>query len=237
MLPRLPALLTTLLVTSALVVACSGSGDDPGANAAANTGAGSSSGGTGAGAGTAEPGTFGAKCGDDKECTKGTDTCVFSTSRGGAGFCSRPCETASECPKEYDCQNIGHAARKYCVPENHLADCTSGCDSYEFFKCFDTGGLAKCKDACQSATVTKRKSFVECAGDAVTCGAGCMDTLATGGSAWVKAKDPCTSDNTKGPQCAGMGLPPNGYTCEPGKKPTQAGCKALPVPDAFCCPK
>jgi hypothetical protein len=225
--------------TAISVSACSGGGDGSSTNSGGDGGAGGGAeGGTGGGGGTPAPGTFGAKCAADKECTSGTDTCVFSSSRGGSGFCSKPCDAVADCPAQYDCENIGGAARKYCVPEDHLADCKTGCDSYDFFKCLTPGSLQKCYAACESASVSTRKSFAGCSGMAVDCDANCAGTLASDGASWIMAmmpKDPCTRSTTFDLQCKGMGLPAKGYQCQMGKQPTQTGCESLPVPDAYCC--
>ena len=115
-----------------------GSSDDGGGGG----GGGGGDGGGGGGGGTPAPGTFGATCGADTDCTKGTNACVFNSSTGGSGFCSKPCETPSDCPSQYDCQQINGAARKYCVPEDHIADCKAGCNSYDFInKSDDLPGL------------------------------------------------------------------------------------------------
>ncbi len=234
----------TLLFLFVLAAGCSSASSPPagssgtsGTSGTSGGDGGSSSGSSGSsGAASPEPGTFGFKCSADAVCTNGTDTCVFSSSRGGSGFCSRPCEQPADCPSQYDCQTIGGAARKYCVPEDHLADCKSGCESFDFFKCLVSGALAKCETACESATVTVRKTFAGCSGSSVTCDANCLQNLSSDGASWVAPTVDCQRGSTFDQQCKGMGLPAKGYTCNQGKEPTQTGCQSLPLPDTYCCP-
>lgn len=194
---------------------------------------------TDAGGGAATGGAFGSRCTKDDQCTTGADTCVFSTKRGGIGFCSKPCDAVSDCPSQYDCQFIGGAARKYCVPEDQLVGCKNTCEDFGASGCFSPTGLAQCNAACDAASVTKRKDFAACVGE-VACSSTCLEALATGAAAWLAdkpAKPACARQTTLDPTCNAMGKGKAGYACDEGKTPSDPSCDSGPAPDTWCCAK
>ncbi len=52
-------------------------------------------------------------------CTNNTDcaggACLYRNQNDVAGYCSKRCESFSECPSFWDCDNIANAAGKYCI--------------------------------------------------------------------------------------------------------------------------
>jgi hypothetical protein len=80
----------------------------------------------------------------------------------GNGVCDAG-ESTMTCPG--DCPNL-------------KAECTDNCDDYNFFNCFDPGGLQSCYDACNAAGDAALKQFNNCAATgAVSCDASCFDFL------------------------------------------------------------
>jgi hypothetical protein len=219
-----------VLVSISFLCACS-SNDGGGVNA--DAGAAAESGPTNPSEPSA-PGAFGAQCSDDAECTE--KICVFSTTRGGKGFCSKQCDAVAECPAQYDCAFIGGAARKTCIPEDRRKACEDRCSDLSFFECIDKGKLQTCVEACSTASVEVRKRFLSCSDKILECETSCLDGLAPGKGPWSTPKDPCTRDDDFDMQCQSMRELAKGYTCEPGKEPTQPGCASLPLPGVHCCP-
>lgn len=89
-----------------------------------------------------------------------------SPSACGDGVCNGG-ETQSSCPG--DCGS---------PPDFSLEECLDHCDAYNFFECFNPGGLQLCRDACNGSTMADREQFNVCAGSgAVECDASCFDFL------------------------------------------------------------
>ncbi len=81
----------------------------------------------------------------------------------GNGFCEGG-ESPSTCPG--DCADTS------------LPQCLEHCNAYNFFECFEPGGLAACRDACNAAAMADREQFDSCASTgSVSCDANCFDFL------------------------------------------------------------
>lgn len=126
---------------------------------------------------------FGSTCTQNQQCD--SQVCVFRTGEGGSGFCSKACDTLDDCGSNWDCDFIDGATRKFCIPEDHLAECEKWCRQYEANGCLAGGSLSTCIQACEPASVQERKSFVACARIAAPlCEYSCLDDLAPGGGPW-----------------------------------------------------
>lgn len=63
-------------------------------------------------------------------------------------------------------------------PDETLAACLEHCQAYNFFECFEPGGLAACRTACEGATMADREQFDVCAASgAVSCDEACFEFL------------------------------------------------------------
>ena len=122
--------LVSLVSLGFLLVACSGGsgpasggggntggGNAGGGNTGGNTGGGSTGGGkTGGGStsgGTTETpkGDFGKTCTKNSDCS---DVCLFKGS-ADYGYCSKSCESFTECPTFWMCEEVMNASGKYCI--------------------------------------------------------------------------------------------------------------------------
>lgn len=105
----------------------------------------------------------------------------------GNGFCE-PGETPASCAA--DCASGPMCGNGFCepgestvtcasdCPDRTLAECLDHCDSYNFFDCFEPGGLQTCRDLCAAATMASREQFDVCASTgAVSCDGSCFDFL------------------------------------------------------------
>jgi hypothetical protein len=92
-----------------LAVACGGS-SDPGDSKGTGGGGGSSA--AGGGGGTSSSSDVGKTCQKNGDCSR--NLCLF---KGTAqfGYCTKECESFSECPTFWDCKEVGNASGKYCV--------------------------------------------------------------------------------------------------------------------------
>jgi hypothetical protein len=62
--------------------------------------------------------------------------------------------------------------------DDTIAECRDLCDSYNFFECFEPGGLGACYTSCTSASMTMRQEFISCASTAtVSCDTSCLRFL------------------------------------------------------------
>lgn len=103
------------------------------------------------GNGACEAGETSASCAAD--CAPAGPVC-------GDGVCA----AGESCPA--DCTDLS------------LAECLDHCDAYNFFECFEPGGLAACRDLCNAAPMTDREQFNVCAGGgAVSCDDSCFRFL------------------------------------------------------------
>jgi hypothetical protein len=58
-------------------------------------------------------GDVGDQCMQDGDCSD--YACIFAGDVD-YGFCSTVCESFSDCPSFWNCENVGNASAKYCVP-------------------------------------------------------------------------------------------------------------------------
>lgn len=77
-------------------------------------GNGTGNGGNGGDNGGADLGDIGDECQYDSDCE--SDICIFE---GGAswGYCSKVCESWSDCPSFWDCEQLANTTAKYCVQD------------------------------------------------------------------------------------------------------------------------
>lgn len=72
-----------------------------------NDGGDSNSGGSGGG--------MGDPCSEDADCS--TDGCIFENSGDVEGFCSDTCDSFSDCPDFWDCEEVSGSSHKYCIED------------------------------------------------------------------------------------------------------------------------
>lgn len=118
--------LVSLVSLGFLLVACSGGsgptdGTGGGKTGGGNTGGGNTGGGnTGGktGGGSTSGGTMEMPKGDfGKTCTKNgdrSDVCLFKGS-ADYGYCSKSCESFTDCPTFWNCEEVMNASGKYCI--------------------------------------------------------------------------------------------------------------------------
>jgi hypothetical protein len=131
------ALVSTLVVSSAClpgpIVAPDGSGDIVGGNGGGDTGGGGNTGGgntggggggntgggggdTGGGGGSSDD--VGAFCSANADCNT---ACLFGTDENGNqtdfGYCTKPCESFTDCPTFWDCAEVGNAIGTFCIQD------------------------------------------------------------------------------------------------------------------------
>ena len=123
------ALVSTVVVSSAClpgpIVAPDGSDDIVGGGGGGNTGGGGGGGNTGGGGGSNTGGggggtsdDVGAFCSANADC----DTaCLFGTDEEGNqtdfGYCTKPCESFTDCPTFWDCDEVGNAIGTFCIQD------------------------------------------------------------------------------------------------------------------------
>ncbi len=213
---------------------------------------GGSSNGTGGGATTSQDGGrstsdppvasdgTGGKCMANKDCTAADALCLFHDG-ATTGYCSRPCQEASNCPSDFYCARAGNVSHLYCILESSLVDdCNKDCDDYNVAGCLSADGLTKCRAACSAAKPTDQVAFDGCASTGIVmCQTACVDTLckASNTACGDVTAATCMRSTTLDQQCKGMGLPGVGYNCQPGTMPKDSSCKGFPLPDSYCCSK
>jgi hypothetical protein len=178
----------------------------------------------------------GTDCKTNDDCKASNGLCLFHDG-AAIGYCSRACNTPSDCPSAFYCARAGNVSHLYCILESSLLDdCNKDCQQFDDLGCLADGALSTCLAACTAAAPGAQVTFDTCAtSGAVSCTTSCVDTLcaASKTSCGGVAKDPCRRDTTLDVQCTGMGKPGKGYQCPPDKD--KAGCASFPIPGAFCC--
>ena len=130
--------------------------------------------------------TAGPVCGDGT-CSGG-ETCPADCGPVCGDFACNGGETPASCP--VDCESAPVCGDGVCgggespstcpgdCADATLAECRDHCDAYNFFECFEPGGLADCRAACDAATMADREQFNSCAAtNAISCEADCFAFL------------------------------------------------------------
>ncbi|TKC99493.1 hypothetical protein [Polyangium fumosum] len=128
-------------------------------------------------------------CGDE-QCTGGEDAsscpadCAPNPCGNGVcdagesfGICPEDCAPPNPCGNGVcDAGETSQSCAQDC-PDLKL-ECYDHCDVYNFFMCFNPGGLQICYDACDAASDAMLKQFSVCAASgAVSCDPSCFDHL------------------------------------------------------------